>query len=428
MNLAYLTVNSAKSYNFYMIPKELIDSPVFDNIDYGSKLLYALMLNRASLSANNSDFIDVNGKVYIIYTVEQVMESMRCSKPTAIKMLKQLDDIGLILKKRQGQGKPSLLYVMDFSTANSKLPIENNDINFKKSKMLTSQSQKNKPSEVKNIDPSHTNQNQTDSSYTKSIDSAESENQLSENESVASSDFYDSANKAINPIVNLNILDNLNPKYSDRQPELSEIREIFADIQFAARINVRVGKQDIRTYVVKEAFSRLTSRHIEYVLDSLAKKNKSSDKIKNTKAYLLTALFNAASAVLPVDTDFVKETVRKNIDLDFLLRRYPDKTQQAHLQELFNIIVEVLISRRDSFRIARGEFFARDVKKVFVSLTSEHVESVLNAISTNTTEVKSVKAYIQTSLWNSFYSSNIGTTFDVNNLVFNNFGISPKSV
>jgi len=124
LNLEYLKVNSAKAYNFYLLPKELIDNPVFDGIDYGSKILYSLMLNRASLSAVNAvDFMDKNGNLYIIYTIEQVMADMRCSDKTALKMLKQLDDIGLIEKCRRGQGKPSIIYVKDFST-----------VDFKKSK------------------------------------------------------------------------------------------------------------------------------------------------------------------------------------------------------------------------------------------------------------------------------------------------------
>jgi len=72
LHLLYLKVNSAKSYSFYMIPRELIDNPIFYSVDYGSKLLYSLMLNRASLSASNHDFIDDKGNIFIIYTVEQV--------------------------------------------------------------------------------------------------------------------------------------------------------------------------------------------------------------------------------------------------------------------------------------------------------------------------------------------------------------------
>jgi len=428
LNLLKLKANAAKSYTFFMIPCELINNPAFDAIDYGSKLLYGLMLSRAGLSATNPDFIDDNGDVYIIYTVEQVMESMRCSRPTAIKMLKQLDDIGLIEKNRQGQGKPSILYVMDFSTANLKLSTENKSVDFLKLKKLTSRSLKNELQEVKNFDSNHINQN----SHIKRSDINPSIQQKStdktfDNLSNVSLDSYDFTDKVSNPTINLNPFANLNPKYSVRQAELSEISNLISEVNSSRRTHIRVGKKDIPTYQVKSAFSRLTARHIENVLDSLEKKSLSSDsKVKNQKNYILTALFNVSNATLPVDVDFVKSTVRNNIRFDYLLNRYPDKTEQEHLNELFNIIVEVLISTKKSFRLAKSEFYADDVKRVFASLTYEHVESVLNAIQINTSEVKSVKAYIQTALWNSFSLLKIQTTFDAHHFLFENFGILPK--
>lgn len=114
-NLPYITADSEMAYAFYKIPQSLYDNPVFDSIDYGSKLLYAAMLSRVKLSVINKSFIDEKGYVYIVYTLNQVMEIMRCSKPTATKMINQLDNIGLIEKHKQGLGKASILYVKDIS-------------------------------------------------------------------------------------------------------------------------------------------------------------------------------------------------------------------------------------------------------------------------------------------------------------------------
>ena len=86
----------------------------------------------------------------------------------------QLDDIGLIEKRRQGQGKPSILYVKDFSTVNTELSTVKADVDFLKSKKLTSESKENELLKVKKIDSNHTNQkNHTDCSHTDSIDSAD---------------------------------------------------------------------------------------------------------------------------------------------------------------------------------------------------------------------------------------------------------------
>ena len=50
-------------------------------------------------------------RVFIIYTVEELMEDFGCSNKTAIKLLRELEQSDLIVRQRQGLGKPSLIYV-----------------------------------------------------------------------------------------------------------------------------------------------------------------------------------------------------------------------------------------------------------------------------------------------------------------------------
>lgn len=104
LKLEYLTPRTASRYDFYSFPKLLIHHEAFDGLDYGAKILYSLILSRASLSATNAkDFTDKNGRLYIIYTIEQVMKDLRYSNKTAIKIVKQLEEIGLI--EKTGPGK-----------------------------------------------------------------------------------------------------------------------------------------------------------------------------------------------------------------------------------------------------------------------------------------------------------------------------------
>ena len=273
-----------------------------------------------------------------------------------------------------------------------------------------------------NVQPNHTNRNHTDQNHTNSSDNNSFDSEKPYKNSV--SDSYDFTDKVNNPKINHNPFANLNPKYSARQAEISEIRNLISEVKSTPRTNIRVGRKDIPTYQVQSAFSRLTARHIEAVLDSLDKKSRSSNSnVKNPRNYILTTLYNVSNAVLPVDVDLVKSTVRNNINFDYLMRRYHDRHQQDHLQGLFDIIVEILISRKNYFRIAKGDLPADVVKRGFCSLTSEHVAQVLDNIRTNNTDVKSTKAYIQTSLWNSLSTINIQTTFDVNLFLFEHLGI-----
>lgn len=69
-----------------------------------------------SLSARNN-WTDEKGRVYIICTIEEIMEDLNCGNKKAISLLSELEKIGLIERRRQGLGKPNLIYVKNFISA-----------------------------------------------------------------------------------------------------------------------------------------------------------------------------------------------------------------------------------------------------------------------------------------------------------------------
>ena len=57
---------------------------------------------------------DENGNAYIICTIDEIMDSIRCARQKAVKLLDELEhEYQLIERRRQGLGKPNLLYVKD---------------------------------------------------------------------------------------------------------------------------------------------------------------------------------------------------------------------------------------------------------------------------------------------------------------------------
>ena len=107
----------AEQYAFFRIPKLLISDERFRSISTDAKLLYGLMLDRMSLSMRNG-WLDKENRVYIYFSVEEVMETLNCKSEKATKLLAELDGkkgVGLIERIRQGQGKPSIIYVKNFA-------------------------------------------------------------------------------------------------------------------------------------------------------------------------------------------------------------------------------------------------------------------------------------------------------------------------
>ena len=93
--------NEKKSHGFLCVPKELLFDSRFKKITIEAILLYAYMLDRLKLSLENG-WKDTDGKTLIYFSVESIMELLKCSKGKAISTLKELDEkhgIGLIEKK-----------------------------------------------------------------------------------------------------------------------------------------------------------------------------------------------------------------------------------------------------------------------------------------------------------------------------------------
>ena len=104
----------AEQFSFYRVPRLLIKDERFKGLSSDAKLLYGLFLDRVSLSSS-SGWVDVQGRVYIVYTVRSIQRDLHCGVKKAVKLVKELEQFGLIEKAIQGQGKPALIYVKNFS-------------------------------------------------------------------------------------------------------------------------------------------------------------------------------------------------------------------------------------------------------------------------------------------------------------------------
>lgn len=103
----------SERYNFIVIPKLLLKNVRFSHISAEAKLLYRLLLDRNSLSQKNG-WLDEENRVYIIYTIEEMKKDLGCATEKISKVLKELEGIGLIYRKRNGRGKANYIYVMDY--------------------------------------------------------------------------------------------------------------------------------------------------------------------------------------------------------------------------------------------------------------------------------------------------------------------------
>ena len=166
MDFDYFYNREAERFNFLKVPEILVDGEEFKGLSAEAIILYSMLLKRTGMSFKNN-WVDKEGRVFIYFTVEEIMKRRNISKPTAIKTLDELDSkkgIGLIEKARLGLGKPNVIYVKDFMSV---FQVKENDL--QKLKNFTSEvkdvdlrSKENELQEVQNIDSNSIDNNKSD--------------------------------------------------------------------------------------------------------------------------------------------------------------------------------------------------------------------------------------------------------------------------
>ena len=269
----------ADQFSFYRIPKVLFTEERFKSISAEAKVLYGLLLDRMSLSARNG-WLDEEGRVYIIFSVEDIMTSMGCANQKAAKLLYELESkCSLIERKRQGLGKPNLIYVKNFVT-----PSESH---FKKCENHDSGSVKITSQESLKSHANNTENNNTEFSDTESfLFTSFRENHTREpkrSEADQRQQYKDLIMENIS-------YDTLLCDYPYDKDILSEILELMVDVVCTTKPTVRISGDDKPAEVVRSQFLKLDSEHIRFVMGGL---KENTTRIRNMRQYLLATLYNA---------------------------------------------------------------------------------------------------------------------------------------
>ena len=273
MTLDYFYGQAGELFSFYRIPKALFQEPRFQSLSTDAKTLYGILLDRMSLSARNG-WLDKAGRVFIIYTVQEVQDSLGCADKKATKLLRELEEYGLIERKRRGLGKPDLIYVKNFSSESSKLRFLNRDNDDSCGSKIACQD----PVKSRGIKKK---ENKTEMNNTNPILSNESE-KMKNRELL---EEYFSCSLEIDLLLRL---------YPDDEDTLYQIVNLLVDTCATNRKLLHIAGDDKPAEVVRSRFMKLNADHIRFVLKCLAE---NSSPIRNMKQYLLASLYNAPTTM-----------------------------------------------------------------------------------------------------------------------------------
>ena len=105
------------TYNFYQLPKILFIDPVYKKLSVEAKIAYSIMRDRMSLSVFNRWIDSDTGRVYIYLTVKELCQIINCKEDKTRSVFKELVDLKMIARKKQGLGRPDKIYVLKLHTS-----------------------------------------------------------------------------------------------------------------------------------------------------------------------------------------------------------------------------------------------------------------------------------------------------------------------
>ena len=273
MTLDYFYGQAGGFFSFFRIPKALFQEQRFQDLSTDAKILYGILLDRMNLSVKN-EWFDKKGRVFIIFTIEDVKRTLRCADNKATRLLRELEKFGLIERKRRGQGKPCLVYVKNFSAESSKESVKNRDNDDSCGSKIACQD----PVKSRGIKKK---ENKTEMNNTNLILSDESE-KMKNRELL---EEYFSHSLEIDLLLRL---------YPDDEDTLYQIVNLLVDTCATNRKLLHIAGDDKPAEVVRSRFMKLNADHIRFVLKCLAE---NSSPIRNMKQYLLASLYNAPTTM-----------------------------------------------------------------------------------------------------------------------------------
>lgn len=364
MGFEYYYGSQADQFNFIRIPKALITDEIFDTLSVNAKMLYGVLLDRMNLSMKNG-WIDGDNRVYIHYQISDIMEDLKMARATAVKYMNELEEFGLVEKKRQGLGRANIIYVKSFL--------------------------------VKDNYDEYDRETAAKNNETKEVEMEEKGAQTPVNTQKFKNYTSRSSKNEIQEVQNLNFKEFNNYTSGSSEIEIQEVQELNPNNTNKSNNNINNTKKNNTNY--NNISSNLISRD-ESALDTNAQVMEQNQIRCDEKKQTKVNEYNA-----------YKNYIKESIEYDILIERYPLDADM--INEIVELMTETIISKGDTVVIASNEFPKEVVKSRFMKIGFQHIEYVLDCLKKNTTKVKNIKKYILAAIYNapltmsSYYSAEV---------------------
>ena len=312
-NLDYFYGNEAGQFRFYRVPKALFGG----ELSLEAATLYSLMLDRVGLSVKNG-WLDSLGRVFIYFVQKDVQKLLRCGHNRATAFMRELERFGLIERKRQGLGKPAMIYVKNISSCKSDIPENVANANAEpvrseetvppiRQEGTSNQALFSAPEEA--VRTAQNGQSRVPAGGSLDcLNRAANDTEKKESESSETNRILPQPPRAprSRSRYGRNLMDEMDWSRDEIRENIDYegliwdhpcdadifdgYVELMTEAACSTKETVRICGQEIPTVLVRSRFLKLEREHIEYVRDCLCK---TTSTIGNIKAYILAALYNS---------------------------------------------------------------------------------------------------------------------------------------
>ena len=348
--------------NFIMIEKDLLERGFKGN----TLRLYLMMLDRAGLSYRNGFIDKESGEVYIIMTVKEICARLSVCKRTAASILGNLEAAHLIIRKKQGLGKPQrILVTYQAAHCDNNIQQSADDIN-------------NNPKSLCNFDKNYR------------------EYASDQNDSVCNMTDYDTTEQEFY----MDWWDNFLQEDTDAEADLPS----GAEPDEADSFSLPVKSADEETKTPAEEMSlevpgrkKLHFRRCKKLHFQRCKKlHPNNTKYNNTKSNT-SNIYNLSYQDDGNSYMTIRNTFLNNIDYDILA----EGTVSVEIMNVMaDVTAEVLAERKKYIHVAGGNRTYQDVYNRLMSIDSSHIEYILDCIKGSSVPVRNPRAYMLTCLYN----------------------------
>lgn len=278
--MSYFTIQDAEQFTFFRIPKVLFTGERYKDMTTDARVLYGLLLDRVGLSTKNN-WVDGEGRVYIIFAREEVQELLGYGNQKVVKLFKELKKFDLIEEKQQGLSKPNLIYVKKFiknkaQSQSNQLKCENH---ISRSVKIT----------LQEVGKSHANDTDNNNTDFNNISQSVKEDDKKEKQPIESTDRQTEFENIKLYFKDKLYLDDLKISHKFDTKLIEEIELNILEMYFNDYTTIK-GERKPRE-IVRSALMKLDNWHIE----ELIRKYKGlTIKITNPKAYMQTMIYNIA--------------------------------------------------------------------------------------------------------------------------------------